>query len=152
MTPRRPKHFVHTNNKDSAAECFYGTRPCQRRFQNRFRAFSPSFFYFLLVRPVHVDVIINTSLSRVFCSFWPHVALNVFYFLVYAIDGSGGGYRRNTLPLDVRALPSMCRLIAKKQLREYAAHNTAVGGASPSITFSLECLSSFIAGCVLAAT
>ena len=51
---------------------------------------------FLLVRPVHVDVIVNTSLSRILFSIWPRVAVNIIYFLFHAIDALGGGYRRNT--------------------------------------------------------
>ena len=48
-------------------ECSYDSPPpCQRRFQNRFRPFSSSFLSFLLVRPLHVDIIIvNASLSRI---------------------------------------------------------------------------------------
>ena len=29
-------------------------------------------------------------------SIWPLEAVNILYFLVHAIDGLGGGYRRNT--------------------------------------------------------
>ena len=60
-------------------ECFYDSPP-------RFRAFSPSFLFFLLVRSVYVDVIVNASVSCI-----------LFYFLVYTTDGLGAGYRRNTL-------------------------------------------------------
>ena len=31
-----------------------------------------------------------------FFSIWPPVAVNIHYFLFHAIDGLGGGYRRNT--------------------------------------------------------
>ena len=53
--------------------------------------------FFLLVRPVHEDVIVHTSLSRLCFLIWPPVAVNILYFLVHAIHGLGGGYRRNTL-------------------------------------------------------
>ena len=48
-------------------ECFHDDSPppCQRRFQNRFHVFSPSFF-FLLVQLVYVNVIVNASLSCIF--------------------------------------------------------------------------------------
>ena len=38
-----------------------------------------------------MEVIVNTSLSRVCFSIWPPVAVNILYFLVHAIDGLGGG-------------------------------------------------------------
>ena len=48
------------------------------------------------------DVIVNTSLSRsFFLSIWPPVSVNILYFLVYAIDGLGGRYRRNTQMLKI---------------------------------------------------
>ena len=43
-----------------------------------------------------MDVIVNASLSRIFFSIWQPVAVNILYFLVHAIDGFEGGYRRNT--------------------------------------------------------
>ena len=44
-----------------------------------------------------MDVIVVASLSRLFVfSIWRPVALNTLYCLVHAIDGLGGGYRRNT--------------------------------------------------------
>ena len=47
---------------------------------------------FLLVRPVHVDVVVNASLSRnSFFIFWLSVAVKIVYFLVHVIDGLGGG-------------------------------------------------------------
>ena len=36
------------------------------------------------------------SIMHFFFSIWPPVAVNIHHFLVYAIDGLGGGYRRNT--------------------------------------------------------
>ena len=58
--------------------------------------FSPSFFIFLLVRPVHVYSNVNASLSRVFVSIWPPVTVNILHFLVHAVDSLGVRYRRNT--------------------------------------------------------
>ena len=59
---------------------------------NRFHDFSPSFVFFLLVRSVHVDVIVNASLSSIlFFNLAGAVALNIIYFLVNAIDGLRGG-------------------------------------------------------------
>ena len=48
--------------------------------------FLPHSYFFLLVRSVYVDVIVNASVSCI-----------LFYFLVHATDGLGTGYRRNTL-------------------------------------------------------
>ena len=46
---------------------------------------------FLLVRPLHVDVIIvNEDLSRILFFNWPPEAVNSFHFLFHAIDGLGG--------------------------------------------------------------
>ena len=53
-------------------------------------------FLFSLIRPINVDAIVNASLTRIFFSILPPVAANILYFLVHAIDGLGGGYRRNT--------------------------------------------------------
>ena len=54
----------------------------------------PTHFFSLLVRPVHADGIVNASLSRILLFIWPPVAVNILHFLVYVIDGlGGGGYR-----------------------------------------------------------
>ena len=38
-----------------------------------------------------------------FCfSIWPPVVVNIRYFLFHAIDGLGGGYRRNTSLVTVK--------------------------------------------------
>ena len=58
--------------------------------------FLPKFLCFLLVRPVHMDVIVNASLSCIFFSIWPPVAVHTNYFMFLVIDGLGGGYLRNT--------------------------------------------------------
>ena len=72
-------------------EYFYDSPPpCQRRFQNRFRAFSPSFLFFLLVRPVHADAIVNASLSLIFFFNLAACSGGIHYFLVHAIDVLGG--------------------------------------------------------------
>ena len=63
---------------------------CQRRFQNRFRAFSPSFLYFWLIRPV----IANAGVSRIWsfklagCS--GEYSISSGSHQVHAIDGWGG--------------------------------------------------------------
>ena len=79
--------------------------PFQRRFQNRFHAFSPSFLFFLLVRPVHVGIIVNGSLPCIRFSIWQAVAAIILYFLVRAIDGLGGDCRRNTLDYTCLTTP-----------------------------------------------
>ena len=62
-----PRALINQRDKHESVSAI-APPPCQRRFQNRFRALSPSLFLFLLVRPVHVDVfVINTSRS---CSIW----------------------------------------------------------------------------------
>ena len=97
-------------------ECFYDS-PCpyQRRFQNRFRAFPPSFLFCSLFRPVHVDVSVNASLSCIFVLISPPVGANIHYFLFHTIGGLGGGYRRNTLLLNskclLRLLPRLFRRV-----------------------------------------
>ena len=71
----------------TANECFYDSPPpCQRRFQNRFYAFSPSSFFFLLVRPGHVDVIVNTSLS---CILFFNLAACSDKYLFISLGGGG---------------------------------------------------------------
>ena len=61
--------------------------PCQRRFQNRFRAFSPLFLFFWLIRPV-----IANAVYHAFCfSIWRAVVVNILYLQVHAIDGLGRG-------------------------------------------------------------
>ena len=101
-----------------AYECFYDSPPsCQRRFQNRFRAFSPSFFFFLPIRPIHVDFIVNTSLSRFL--FFNFAACSGNYSL---FSGScnrrfgGGPYRRNTL-IYYQVLNKTAENVTKKLLK-----------------------------------
>ena len=105
-------------------ECFYDSPPpCQRRFQNRFRTFSPSFLSFLLVRPVHMVVIVN-----------------VFFFNLAAgsskyssLSGScnrrfgGGGFRRNTRSyLTNPFLSTFFSLCAQVSLVSHIASTTIV--------------------------
>ena len=44
-----------------------------------------------------MDVIVIASLSCIFFSIWPPVAVNIHFFLFRANDGLGRGYRRNSL-------------------------------------------------------
>ena len=77
--------------EETKKECFYDSRPpCQRRFQDRFRAFSTSYAIFLLVQPIHVNLIVNVSLSRILFSICPPVTVNILHFLVHAINDLGG--------------------------------------------------------------
>ena len=50
--------------------------------------FRPHFIF--LVQTVHVNVIVSASLSWIFYSIWPPVAVNVLYFQVHSIDDLGG--------------------------------------------------------------
>ena len=83
----------------ATSECLYNSLPpCQRRFQNRFRVFFPYSYFVLLVRPVHLDVFVNASLSCIL--FFNLAAFSGKYSLlpVSCNRRSGGGYRRNSLP------------------------------------------------------
>ena len=88
-----------------ASECFYDSPPpSQRRFQNRFRAFSPSFFFF--AGPICSCGCFFKYKSITFCfSVWPPVVVNILYFLVHTIDDLGGGYGRNTHQIDSKRPP-----------------------------------------------
>ena len=92
-------------------ECFYDSPlPCQRRFQNRFRAFAPS-FYFIFAGTTcscHVDVIVNASLSCIYV--FSLAAGSGKYSLFFWFMQStvwGGGYRRNTRSSSRRHAPAI---------------------------------------------
>ena len=70
---------------------------------------------FLLVRPLHVDVIVNASLSRIFFSIWPPVAVNILYFLFHAIDALGGGAIVETLKIREELTLAIDQSQAEKQ-------------------------------------
>ena len=95
-------------------ECFYDDTPpphASDGFKTDSAPFLPHSFYFLLTRPVHVDVIINTSLSRVFCSIWPPIAVNILYFQVYTI----GGRRNNFCCLGSTSVYVACTSDSERQ-------------------------------------
>ena len=65
---RESKGFCEAGDKNAlvtyTVKFFYDSPPhASDGFKNRFRAFFPSFLFFLLVRPVDVDVIVIASLS-----------------------------------------------------------------------------------------
>ena len=61
--------------------------------------------FFLLVRPVHVDAIVNTSPSRILFFKLAAYRRKYYFFLVHAIGGLGGG--RNTVQYSQNLNPGL---------------------------------------------
>ena len=53
---------------------------------------------FFAGKPLHVDVIVNASLSRFFSSIWPPVAVNILLVSISRNRRFGGGAIVETLP------------------------------------------------------
>ena len=80
-------------------ECFYDSPPPMPAMVSKpiARHFSPTLFFFAGPTCSCGSYCKFKAITHFFFSVWPPVTVNIINFLLHAIDGLGGGYRRNTL-------------------------------------------------------
>ena len=72
-------------------ECFYDSPPMPATVSKPIPRLFSFIFFCVLIQSVHVDWIVNASLSRIFFIIWPPVTVNIIHFLGHGNRRLRGG-------------------------------------------------------------